>query len=208
MVSTIWLKWTSVNLPLRHTDPKNVERTKNIVQQLSEKYSDPQYYGVVTSIAILNEPATYLSQELFSVNKQFNYDAYGAARYPFQGRSDKSGLAVVIHDGFQPSSTFGNDFTGSQYEDVILDHHQYTVFSNAEVAYDDQKRLNTICGTAGNLNSSPLWIIVGEWSLATTDCALYLNGRGRGSRYDGSFTGSPQVGSCQGKTGDGSNFSE
>lgn len=50
--------------------------------------------------------------------------------------------------------------------------------------------------------------MVGEWSLADTDCAQYLNGRGIGARYDGSYPGSPWVGDCQYKTGgDGSSFS-
>lgn len=40
-----------------------------------------------------------------------------------------------------------------------------------------------------------------------TDCARYLNGRGVGSRYDGSYSGSPGVGSCSGKTGSASSFS-
>jgi hypothetical protein len=35
----------------------------------------------------------------------------------------------------------------------------------------------------------------------------YLNGRGRGARYDGSFSGSTRVGSCSGMTGSGASFS-
>lgn len=38
----------------RATDNTNVERTKNVIAQLSQKYSDPQYYGVVTALALLN----------------------------------------------------------------------------------------------------------------------------------------------------------
>lgn len=49
--------------------------------------------------------------------------------------------------------------------------------------------------------------MIGEWSLADTDCAQYLNGRGIGSRYDGSYPGSSFIGDCQYKTGDGSSFS-
>ena len=40
-----------------------------------------------------------------------------------------------------------------------------------------------------------------------TDCATYLNGRGVGSRYDGSYSGSTRVGSCTGLTGSGATFS-
>lgn len=41
-----------------------------------------------------------------------------------------------------------------------------------------------------------------------TDCAKYLNGRGVGSRYDGSYPGSTRVGSCKGLTGDADGFSQ
>jgi glucan 1,3-beta-glucosidase len=37
---------------------------------------------------------------------------------------------------------------------------------------------------------------VGEWTGAMTDCAKYLNGLGRGARYDGTYLGSPYVGDC------------
>ena len=40
-----------------------------------------------------------------------------------------------------------------------------------------------------------------------TDCAQYLNGRGVGSRYDGTYPGSTYVGSCYGLTGSASTFS-
>lgn len=41
-----------------------------------------------------------------------------------------------------------------------------------------------------------------------TDCAKYLNGRGIGARYDGSFPGSSHVGSCSGLTGSAASFSQ
>lgn len=37
---------------------------------------------------------------------------------------------------------------------------------------------------------------------------LPLSGAGVGSRYDGSYPGSQRIGSCEGKTGDASKFSE
>jgi aryl-phospho-beta-D-glucosidase BglC (GH1 family) len=52
-----------------------------------------------------------------------------------------------------------------------------------------------------------LWIVVGEWTPASTDCAKWLNGRGTESRYDGTYPGSTYVGSCTGKTGNATSFS-
>jgi glucan 1,3-beta-glucosidase len=59
-----------------------------------------------------------------------------------------------------------------------------------------------------NFNEDQMWTIVGEWTPAMTDCAKYFHGRGVGSRYDGSHSGSRRVGSCMGMTGSGASFGE
>ena len=55
--------------------------------------------------------------------------------------------------------------------------------------------------------SNNLWLIMGEWSNAVTDCAKYLNGRGVGARWDGTFPYGTTLGSCQGMTGSAATFS-
>lgn len=70
-----------------------------------------------------------------------------------------------------------------------------------------QGHLSAACGTQNSLSNFDIWIFVGEWTLAITDCAKYLNGRGVGARYDGSYPGSTYIGSCGGMTGSGSSFS-
>jgi hypothetical protein len=121
-----------------NTDSNNVLRTKLVIQSLAQKYSDPSYWQVVTMLGLLNEPATYLNSDLLATTRQYWYDAYGAARYPWaaSGSASKSGLALVIHDGFQPISTFNNYMTEPNFEDVFLDTHNYQVFSNEENARD------------------------------------------------------------------------
>lgn len=121
-----------------HTDPNNVLRTKLVIQSLSQKYSDPAYWQVVTMLALLNEPATYLSNDLLSVTRQYWYDAYGAARYPWapQGSASKSGLALVIHDGFQALSSYQNYMSEPNFEDVFIDTHNYQVFNNDFQTWD------------------------------------------------------------------------
>ena len=71
----------------------------------------------------------------------------------------------------------------------------------------DQQHIDAACQTQSTLANFDLWLLVGEWTPAMTDCAKYLNGRGVGSRYDGSYPGSTAVGSCTGLTGSGSTFS-
>ena len=92
-------------------------------------------------LEVLNEPAGYLNQNLLDTYHQFGYDAYGAARYPF-GTADKSGLVIVIHDAFQSPSYFNGYMPSPQYEDVFLDHHDYTIFDNTQVAMTEQQRFD------------------------------------------------------------------
>lgn len=80
------------------------------------------------------------------------------------------------------------------------------------VALDEAGHIQSACGNAAalsNFNNNQMLVIVGEWTPAMTDCAKYLNGRGIGSRYDGSIRqGAPYHGSCDGQTGPGSTFTQ
>jgi hypothetical protein len=67
----------------------------------------------------------------------------------------------------------------------------------------------TISSTLTSFASSNLYKILGEWSNAPTDCAKWLNGRGVGARWDGTWWNNNQVfGSCTNWTGDSSGFSD
>ena len=87
-----------------------------------------------------------------------------------------------------------------------MDTHIYQMFSQDEVSRTNQQHIAAACAYASSLSSFDLWTIVGEWTPAQTDCAKYLNGRGVGARYDGSYPGSTAVGSCTGLTGSASSF--
>lgn len=76
-----------------------------------------------------------------------------------------------------------------------------------ENARSNADHITVACANQQMLSSFDLYAIVGEWTPAATDCAKYLNGRGTGSRYDGSYPGSYYIGSCSSKTGNGATFS-
>ena len=135
---------------------------------------------------------------------QYYYDSYGIVRYP--SSSTQSNYLLVLHDAFQPSSYWDNFMPSPQWQGAAIDTHIYQVFSDADVAMTQAQHISAACNAANGLSSS-LWTFVGEWSTAMTDCATYLNGRGIGARYDGTFSGSPFVGSCTGLSGSASSFS-
>jgi glucan 1,3-beta-glucosidase len=62
--------------------------------------------------------------------------------------------------------------------------------------------------TVGSYAASNLQTFVGEWTTSPHDCAKYLNGRGAGARYDGTFPGSTKHGDCGPLTGNRLKFSE
>lgn len=181
-------------------------RAKTVVQTLAQTFSGDA--DTVVAIELLNEPLTTSgpSNALSFTNDYYN-NAYYAVRYP--SGNTASNFAIAIHDGFQSLSYWANKFQPPNYQQVILDTHIYSVFTNAQVAYTQSQRSNYYCSQSNNIvtSNTHLYTLVGEWTMAPTDCAKYLNGRGIGSRYDGGFSGSTRIGSCTNKTGSGSNFS-
>jgi glucan 1,3-beta-glucosidase len=98
-----------------------------------------------------------------------------------------------------------------------MDNHEYQIFSAAELARSEDAHVAFACNnTLPTLRSyarANLFTIIGEWSNAPTDCAKWLNGRGVGARWDGTWfptspDAAPALGNCTGWTGDMSTFSD
>ncbi|KAJ7754931.1 glycoside hydrolase family 5 protein [Mycena maculata] len=193
-----------ISFPGWHSNATNVQRTDTIIKQIASMVADN--YENVPIIAPLNEPAGFDGDAVLSVVRQYWYDSFGNIRYPF-GSAQQSNTVELIHDAFQPLSYWDGVLTYPDYEGVAMDTHIYTIFSQAEVEMTQAQHISTVCAKQSSLSSFDLWTIVGEWTPAATDCATYLNGRGIGSRYDGTYPGSTFVGSCTGLTGSASTFS-
>jgi len=193
-----------VSAPQWQTNSNNVQRTDAVIKQIMSEFASQS--NVVPIVAPLNEPAGYYSSQLLNTARQYWYDSYGNVRFPY-GDSTESNTVLLIHDAFQGVQYWNGFMPAPNWQGVAVDTHIYQVFSDAEVARSNSAHISNACANAGTLAGSQLWAIVGEWTPAMTDCATYLNGRGIGSRYDGSYDGETRVGSCASKTGDGSAFS-
>jgi len=193
-----------MSYPHWHSNSTNVARTDAIIKTIAGMFRDNP--NVVPIIAPLNEPAGFYGSDVLNVVRQYWYDSYGNIRYPY-GSSQESNTVVLLHDAFQPLSYWSGFQTPPGWQGVALDTHIYTIFSDQEEAMTQSQHISTVCGKQSDISSFDLWLIVGEWTPANTDCARYLNGRGVGARYDGSYSGSPRVGSCTGLTGSASSFS-
>jgi aryl-phospho-beta-D-glucosidase BglC (GH1 family) len=193
-----------ISFPQWHSNSTNVQRTDSIIKTISSMFATNT--DVVTVIAPLNEPAGFDGQAVLDVVRQYWYDSYGNIRFPF-GTSQQGNTVVLLHDAFQPLSYWQGFQTPPNWQGVAMDTHIYQMFSQDEVSRSNQQHIDAACAMASSLSSFDLWLIVGEWTPAATDCAKYLNGRGVGARYDGTKSGSTKVGSCTGLTGSASSFS-
>ncbi|KAH9964095.1 glycoside hydrolase family 5 protein [Russula dissimulans] len=198
-----------LSYPQWHSNQTNVDRTNRILAQIAAELSNVT--NVVPIIAPLNEPAGFDGQQVLDVARQYWYDSYQSIRYP-SGASQPSNVVTLIHDAFQPLSYWDNFMPRGQYPGAAMDTHIYQMFSDEGAAQTDAQHIQSACNNTGRLsdfNQNQMWTIVGEWTPAMTDCAKYLNGRGVGARYDGSFSpGAKSYGSCTGKSGQGSTFSQ
>lgn len=124
--------------------------------------------------------------------EQFWMDGWGTVR------DHSPDVAVVIGDAFFPPKTW-NGFMGNGWNNVIIDTHHYEVFSPGEGAMSLDDHVGMACGQGWSYREvTDKSVVVGEWSGALTDCTKYLNGIGRGARYDGNFgEGSYYIGSCE-----------
>ncbi|EMD32559.1 glycoside hydrolase family 5 protein [Gelatoporia subvermispora B] len=193
-----------ISFPEWQSNSTNVQRSDNIIKTIASMFANNP--NVVSIIAPVNEPAGYDGDQMLSVVRQYYYDSYGNIRFPY-GTSQESNTVVLLHDAFQPLSYWSGYQTPPNWQGVAMDTHIYQVFSQSDVEMSQQQHIQTACNMASSLDSFDLWLIVGEWSPAITDCAESLNGRGVGSRYDGTYPGSTKVGSCTGFTGSASTFS-
>lgn len=146
---------------------------------------------VVIAIEILNEP--FLSKLDQNMVKNFYQNGYTNLR-------KISDTPLMLHDGFW-DPVWMNGFLTTNAQFVIVDHHEYQIFDPNLVAMSPTQHRTQVCNNVNNYANSDKWTIIGEWSGAMTDCAQYLNGYKQGNRYEGTFPGSFRVGSCAGKSG-------
>ncbi|KAJ5586945.1 Exo-beta-1-3-glucanase (Exg1) [Penicillium hispanicum] len=171
----------------------SVDQAKSALEALAKRYAGDG--DVVTAVEALNEPNIPGGINEDGL-KQYYYDSWGVIR---EARQDST---LVIHDGFQPTESWNGFMSGdSGVWFVMMDTHHYEVFDSGLLAMNPSSHVQSACDFANqHVVTSDKWTVVGEWTGAMTDCAKYLNGKGVGSRYDGSYQGSQALGSCDGKS--------
>ncbi|SCU99660.1 LANO_0F03026g1_1 [Lachancea nothofagi CBS 11611] len=176
-------------------EDSNLNVTKDVLKYMLDKYSQDQYLDTVVGIELINEPLG----PVLDMNKLKEFYQFG---YDYLRNQLGRNQIVVIHDAFQAFNYWDSSLTYSENDwGVVLDHHHYQVFSNAELQRPIDQKIAVACEWGSGTLSEAHWTVCGEWSAALTDCTKWLNGVGYGARYDGSFQKgddtSSYIGSCQ-----------
>ena len=186
--------------------PANLYRTLSVLANLTgilAPYSAAQG-GPVVGIELLNEP--FVTVDLSFVQNYYT-QGYSVVR---SNSSQNPPFHVVIHDSFRLGA-WGSFMQPPAFQGVYLDTHVYHVFDMGLLRMNQTQHLSYTCDIIAAQEaqaSKALWLVTGEWSLATTDCATWLNGMLKGSRWDGTLDPTqPALGSCTGDAGnDASQF--
>jgi glucan 1,3-beta-glucosidase len=136
---------------------------------------------VLFGIEVLNEPAGFSSEAMRDAIKKY-IDPKGYEMV----RKHSSDLNVVFETGFMDFTDEPN-FTESKYKNVWMDQHTYYCFGeyyNGKAMEGPAAawpwHLEAACNETKNYAISKrvkgTWAFGGEWSLATTDCTIYLAG--------------------------------
>ncbi|KAG8750908.1 exo-1,3-beta-glucanase [Serendipita sp. 396] len=182
-------------------DQAFLDRTLNVLDAIGRQVGDK-----VEVIELLNEISGFRDQQWVDAAKRFWQAGYDRIRAAAGGE-----VKIMIGDAFLGVHSWDGYLKSGQ--GVMMDLHVYQIFSNDELRRSWDDHVSFMCNRVSEFTSytsNNLWLVMGEWSNAITDCAKYLNGRGVGARWDGTYTpgGGEVLGTCQGMTGSYTTFSE
>ncbi|KAJ1897266.1 hypothetical protein LPJ66_003475 [Kickxella alabastrina] len=154
-----------------------------------------EFPSLIAAIQAVNEPANW------GVPKSTIAGFYQLAHQRVKALAPRA--ALIFHDAFLPESEW-ESLVPNNLTDSFLDTHIYHVFSEDQLGLSDDGHIAQTCGDGDKIGRSNRRVrtMCGEFSLATTDCARWLNGFQRGARWDGSYlTSKPVVtsGTCHGQ---------
>ncbi|CAG8693201.1 20852_t:CDS:2, partial [Cetraspora pellucida] len=148
--------------PIEWQTGDNIQRTLNVIKNITETFSRPEFRNTVTIIGVLNEPKSLVKNQY---NKYFK-EAYKIIR-------DKNNDILILYDStflqVDDSIKFLESF---EFKKIALDTHIYNAFNCNFVSMSISDQFTNVCSNYYNISSTSQDVLrfVGEWSLATTDC--------------------------------------
>ena len=113
----------------------SIADTLSVVQLIANKYAKKEYSDVVMGIELLNEPLVEFIKPGFGAVMQFYNDGFGNVRQVGQ-------TPIVMHDGFLNGSVWDGTLTVPGAQNIIVDHHEYQVFTDELLAQSSEVSLS------------------------------------------------------------------
>ncbi|KIJ69590.1 glycoside hydrolase family 5 protein [Hydnomerulius pinastri MD-312] len=173
----------------------NAQRSLDYIRIIAEFISQPEYRDVVVMFGITNEPqGTMVGQDALS---RYYFQAYNNVREA-SGIGEGNGPYVSFHDGFLGLNQWAGFLPNA--DRIALDDHPYICFggqSDSPMSSYAQTPCTTWASTLNTSMGAFGLSAAGEFSNAVTDCGLWVNGVGLGTRYEGTYPGTwPVIGNC------------
>lgn len=145
------------------TNMSNIEHSIEVVRQIVLRYRD-------NSVVVGVEPANEPWQEIpIDVIQYFYWECYKLVR------KMAPRWVILFHDSFRFNvETWGTFAQGCP--NFAIDTHVYQAWDPPLSTYDFQASACQYAETIAQLESVGIPVVVGEWSLATDNCAFWLNG--------------------------------
>ncbi|KAJ2746129.1 hypothetical protein GGI20_001614 [Coemansia sp. BCRC 34301] len=159
----------------------NVDRTLDALAKMTKMAVD--WSDVVYGIQILNEPSRW-KWEVKDIFAFYN-EAYDLVR------GIAPDVLFMIHDTFLGPKDWPT-LVAPRWTQALMDTHIYQMFDNYMVTINETAHIEMVAKMAEdvlNFDKSSIGVVVGEFSAATHDCTKYINGLGRGSRWEGTLEG-------------------
>ncbi|KAJ2403076.1 hypothetical protein GGI23_000215 [Coemansia sp. RSA 2559] len=162
-------------------DRKNVERTLDALEKMTRL--GVEWNDVVYGIQILNEPSRW-KWPVEDILRFYN-EAYDLVR----GITDD--MYFMIHDTFLGPNEWPK-LVSSNWTNALMDTHLYQMFDNYMVSINESTHISMVSDMTKDItlfDRTNIGVVVGEFSAATHDCTKYINGFGKGSRWEGTLPG-------------------
>lgn len=134
------IEWTN--------DPDNISRTKYVFARLVKTFNSGDWIGTVTAFEAVNEPQGHNAAVLQELQDDYYPWSLGTVKDNTQNQLQ------VTHDAFITPQAWNNYYSASDAKRVILDTHQYFIYTDAEHDADDSARIREVCALRGPLSST------------------------------------------------------
>ncbi|BEI87920.1 uncharacterized protein CcaverHIS019_0106380 [Cutaneotrichosporon cavernicola] len=151
----------------------NAQRSLEYLRSFTQYISQPGVKEVVPMLGLVNE--VLYGDVGKDAMGSFYFESIEMIR-GITGSGKGNGPLVAFHDGFQGPANWDGFLTGA--DRLVMDQHPYLAFGGVNQNPWPQQTQQA-CGWGGGVNDTAAsWgvIIGGEWSLATNDCGMWLNG--------------------------------